>query len=141
MSRNELRFQNHIIDTYKIEGGTGKKWASEWAVGNPDLILSCSGVGVHLAEVKHRPTFTLSRPILNPMAKKQISVAREYVASGGLVFLYIVSGEIAVKSQLHIFDSLVDTTEQGHIVTLDYVAGSKYKGITNAIRRHCNERG
>jgi len=134
MSRNELRFQNHIIDTYKIEGGTGKKWASEWTVGNPDLILSCRGVGVHLAEVKHRPTFSPERTIKNPMAAKQQQAARQFIEAGGTVFLFIVVGEKALGSTLLVYDPLKDCSPETLIATVPFSIKGKYKGLTETIR-------
>ena len=134
MSRKELRFQNHIIDTYKAEGGTGKKWASEWAVGNPDLVLSCHGAGVHLAEVKHRPTFDPKRSIQNPMSAKQISAAKEYIAAGGSVYLFIVCGEKAPQSTLCIYDPLQGCSPDTLIATVPYQVGGKYKGLTDIMR-------
>ena len=135
MSRNELRFQNHIIDTYKAEGGTGKKWASEWAVGNPDLVLSCPGVGVHLAEVKHRPTFDPARSIQNPMSAKQKQAARDYIEAGGTVFLFIVVGEKAVNSRLCIYDPLKDCSPESLLAVVPFAMKGKYRGLTDAIRR------
>lgn len=50
--RLELKDQRDIILSLKAQGGYGKKWASAFQVGNPDLICSLPGVGGFLMEVK-----------------------------------------------------------------------------------------
>ena len=139
MSRRELTFQSHIIDTYKLEGGTGRKWASEWQKGPPDLVLSCPVVGTHLAEVKHHPTFSVHRAIQNPMTPKQISVAEEYIKAGSHVFLFLVSGNHARDAALHVYKPLITKTNEGHLFSLPFVMGAKFQGLTNKIREYCCE--
>lgn len=50
--RLELKDQRDIILSLKAQGGYGKKWASAFQVGNPDLICALPGVGGFLMEVK-----------------------------------------------------------------------------------------
>ena len=52
--RVELKFQDHLIDSYSRQGGYARKWASEWQGGVQDLICSIPPIGLHLIEVKHR---------------------------------------------------------------------------------------
>jgi hypothetical protein len=50
--RTELTDQVDIIRSLIREGGYGKKWATRFSVGVPDLIGACPGVGMFLMEVK-----------------------------------------------------------------------------------------
>lgn len=92
--KNELRFQNHIIKSYKECGGKAAKWSSEWVAGPPDLVCSIAPIGCHLVEVKHVPTWQpgVIAPRKNPMTEKQKLVAREYLDAGGDVWLAVVAG-------------------------------------------------
>ena len=52
--------QLDILRTIKVGGGYGKKWATMYAVGAPDLICALPPIGIFLIEVKtptgkHRP--------------------------------------------------------------------------------------
>lgn len=110
MARRELMFQNHIIDSYKLLGGYAKKWASDLAVGNPDLVCSIPWRFTHFVEVKHLPTWNGEREIKNPMTPKQIIECRKWAKTKVPVFLGIVTGTKAVESRLyycHPFDEKV----------------------------------
>jgi len=122
--RAELKFQNHIIDSYKLAGGTAKKWASEWQAGPPDLVCALRGYGVHLMEVKHLPTFT--RENKNPMTELQQKVAREYLAAGGMVVLGVVRGKKAINSELGLFNPIAKTIHPQDTVWSPYVPGKKF---------------
>jgi hypothetical protein len=100
MAKRELKFQNHIVNSYKIAGGYAKKWASDLAVGNPDLI--CSLVRPHLMEVKHRPTWDGNRPVKNPMTAKQVIEMGRWIDAGTMGMLGIVTGEKAINAVLHL---------------------------------------
>lgn len=52
MANKELDLQKRIIDRLKLEGGHGHKWATEWTVGVPDLVLAHSIFGLALVEAK-----------------------------------------------------------------------------------------
>ena len=49
---NEVGWQSKILKRIKKEGGWGKKWATSYTVGVPDLILSFEEKGVCVTEVK-----------------------------------------------------------------------------------------
>lgn len=107
--RQELKFQDHIVDSYGLAGGYAKKWASEMAVGNPDLVCALPGVGVHLVEVKHRPDWRLGNEYANPLTAKQMQVARDYTKAGGVVFGAVVFGSVkALGAFLFFFDPTLD---------------------------------
>lgn len=125
MKRTELSFQGHIIDSYKNFGGYAKKWASEWQKGVPDLIASLPGIGLHLAEVKHRPDFLTKGRIANPLEPKQKQECRDFMAAGGMVCGYLVAGEKALGSRLYVFDPLAEEVHD-HDPWVAYVPGKKY---------------
>jgi hypothetical protein len=125
MRRVELAFQKHIIDSYKTGGGYAKKWASEWQKGVPDLIASLPGVGLHLAEVKHRPDFLKKGRIANPLEPKQRQECRDYIQAGAMVCGFLISGEKATGSRLYVFDPSADYVHD-HDPWVAYVPGIKY---------------
>lgn len=49
---NELEWQRRIIKSVKSQGGWGAKWATQWTVGVPDLVLCLPQPGVFVMEVK-----------------------------------------------------------------------------------------
>jgi len=127
MSRQrELAFQNHIIDSYKHQGGLAKKWATEMQKGNPDLICSIDGYGAHFAEVKHIPDFESKRVIKNPMRPKQVQVCRDFIKAGSNVLLYVVSGTDTLNSKLYVFDPMQEHIYHEVACAAPYVKGEKY---------------
>ena len=48
----ELKIQHKLIDLIRKENGYGRKWASEYAIGVPDLVCSIPLIGTFFAEVK-----------------------------------------------------------------------------------------
>lgn len=120
-------YQKHIIDSYANCGGYAKKWASEVAVGNPDLVAAMPNEGQHLAEVKHRPDWQPHKTYKNPLTRKQRDVAKEYTKGGGKVYVFIVIGVgTALNSWLYIFDANEDTLDFNAGMYVCYVAGKKY---------------
>ncbi len=104
--RRELQFQSHIIDSYKLYGGTGRKWATDKQAGMPDLILTMPDYGLHLVEVKHRPELGTKVPeIFNPLDRLQRKVLDEFAKGGAFVFCMVVgAGENTVMgSTLYAF--------------------------------------
>lgn len=108
MKRRELPFQGYIIDSYERQGGYGRKWATELAVGVPDLILSMRPFGCHLMEVKHRPEWDGSERE-NPLTPKQVQIAKKYYEAGALVLGAVITLQTkAIGSALHFFDPKLD---------------------------------
>jgi hypothetical protein len=103
MARRELNFQNHVLDSYELAGGYGKKWSSEWAAGNPDLVLALHGFGVHLMELKHRELWSVGKEYMNPLTQKQRTEARRWREAGGNALGGVVIGEKAINSTLCLF--------------------------------------
>lgn len=133
--RVELSYQNHIMDSYKIAGGRAKKWASEWQKGVPDLIASLHGVGVHLVEVKHVPTFDRTKTIKNPLQPKQKQECRDYIEAGGLVMGFLVCGPSVIKSELFVFNPCADLLDGASMPSVPYRLKAKYD-LRPAIRTH-----
>lgn len=48
----EIKIQHKLIDLIRKENGYGRKWASEYAIGVPDLVCSLPLIGAFFAEVK-----------------------------------------------------------------------------------------
>lgn len=133
MKRNELKWQNTIVQCYKNCGGVAAKWASEWLSGPPDLVASLPGIGMHGMEVKHVPTWA-GGPILNPMTPLQRDWSRRYIQAGGLMLLGIVFGgtNATTKSRLFLTDPLQEKVHT-HGVTLSYMMGKGFnmlEGVT-----------
>lgn len=128
LRRDELKFQNHIMESYKNQGGHARKWASEWQKGMPDLICSLVGFGVHLIEVKHVPEFGPSKSlIINPLEPRQQHEAKKYVEGGGLVFAGIVGGSTnAIGSHLSLFHPLKASFKYNESLKSDFVSGKGY---------------
>lgn len=128
LRQTELKFQNHIIDSYEKCGGRARKWASEWQKGMPDLICSLPGVGGHLLEVKHRPEFgPMKRIIKNPLEPKQRDEAKKYIEAGCAVFVAIIACEtLALKSRLLLFDPLADLMYYNEEESVPYEPGKGY---------------
>ncbi len=140
LRRTELKFQNHIIDSYQNCGGRARKWASEWQKGMPDLICSLPGVGGHLLEVKHEPEFGGIRKVIkNPLAPKQRNEAEKYIAAGCPVFAAIVCcGVLATGTKLALFHPMSDVFYFFEDQSVPYVAGHGYDMrmlIENKLRR------
>lgn len=135
--RVELKFQNHIIDSYEKFGGYARKWASDLQVGPPDLVGAMPEIGQHLMEVKHRPEFgdtKMSMP--NPMDKKQIDVAKRYINANGVVFLGVVGkSSKAIGSTLSLFDPLDPQIDYEEDWALPYVGGIGFMLNLNAFKR------
>jgi len=102
--RDELKFQTHLVKSYASYGGFAKKWASEWQGGVPDLVCSLPMIGLHLIEVKHRPSFGPGSDITNPMEKLQIEVGQSYAKAGAVSLLCVIGGDTdALKSVAYFF--------------------------------------
>lgn len=92
MKRQELVFQNHIIDSYANCGGYAQKWASEWQAHKPDLICCLPEYGVHLLEVKHVPEFGSTKLLVkNPLTEGQKRECKKYLKAGGVVRAAVIS--------------------------------------------------
>lgn len=123
--RRELKFQDHIIDSYKLAGGHARKWATDLQVGMPDLICSLLGYGCHLVEVKHRPEWRPGLTYDNPLTLKQQLEARKFKEAGAKVHGFVVAGDTdAVGSFLILIDPLADRVKMERYVP--YVAGKKF---------------
>ena len=126
--QTELKFQDHIIDSYKSCGGHAAKWASEWQKGKPDLICSLPFWGVHLLEVKHLPEFgSVKSSVRNAMDTKQRSEARHYLEGGGLVRAAVVAFDThANKSKLGLFHTQIDNWFVNDTQWVEYTPGKGY---------------
>ena len=129
MAQHELKYQTHIIKSYKERGGMAERWNNEWVKGPPDLICSIEGWGLHLIEVKHMPTLT--KTVKNPMTPKQLEYATKYIQSKGQVYLGIVRNtgaakrddrDLATDSELALFNPLSTMIQPSRATWVPYTA-------------------
>jgi hypothetical protein len=134
----ELRFQNHIIDSYAAQKGHACKWASEWQKGKPDLICAIPSFPMHLLEVKHLPDFGPGAKhdrVLNALEPKQRSEAKKYLEGGGVVFAAVIGcSDKAIGSKLGLFHTGVIGWFASDAWWADYRPGIGYD-MTEALRR------
>lgn len=120
----EKEWQRKIVQTIKDEGGWGRKWASPYAIGVPDLIL-CHGLfSTYFMEVKHLDVTNRStKPVLVGLTDNQVSTCRQIEKAGGKV---VVGAVVTCKAQK--FKGLfLRWHEETHVITMDkpeYVFGS-----------------
>ena len=89
MKKNELKLQKHIIKLLKKEGGTGHKWATEWTVGVPDLVLAHPKTGLVLAEVKLETRWQSNTTRMIKLTDAQQIVLRRYSKAGASVLVLV----------------------------------------------------
>lgn len=126
--RSELKFQAHIIDSYKTSGGYACKWNDEYGKGKPDLVAAHFFPGQHLVEVKHRPDFDLSRKSCpNQLDPRQKVELKKFMNAGGKAYAcLVINSENAIGSMLAFFDPLDDTWDLEDAVWAQYNPGTKY---------------
>lgn len=125
--RQEIKVQGHLIDSYKMQGGYARKWATERQVGMPDLIAALPSIGCHLVEVKHRPEWALGKTYPNPLDPIQQKVARDFVAGGALVAGAVVVGDGPITaSVLFVFDPMTGELMLDPDLGVHYVPGAKF---------------
>ena len=126
--QTELKFQNHIIDSYKFQGGHAAKWGSEFQKGKPDLICALPKWGVHLLEVKHLPLFgSKQQRVRNALSEKQKDECKLYLNAGGIVFAAVVGyGTHSRDAKLGLFHALVGDWFTSDTLWVDYVAGKGF---------------
>jgi hypothetical protein len=140
LRKQELIFQNHLIDSYKAQGGYAKKWASDLMVGNPDLICAFPGIGQHLVEVKHRPQFSPydGNGWKNQLEPKQIYECKRHIEGGGAVLAGVIIGSVsALNSFLCFFDPREPVWTLREMLIAKYVPGQGYRldGVLNNAKR------
>lgn len=110
MKRNELLFQNHIIESYERAGGRAQKWASEWQANKPDLICSLPLIGLHLMEVKHLPEWDPAKKNThrNVLTIGQQKECKMYLDAGASVYAGVVmKSSYARGSVMALFNPIV----------------------------------
>lgn len=132
-TRNEIRFQNHIIDSYAMRGGHAQKWASEWQANKPDLICSLPGIGLHLLEVKHVPVF--ESVVRNCLTKGQQIECQKYLNGGAWVWAAVVSGASDARgSYLGLLDTQAEMWHYDKAIWVPYKLGYKFD-VLNLVHR------
>lgn len=125
--RQELKFQDYIIESYKRCGGYARKWATDMQVGLPDLCATLPEYGGHWSEVKHRPLWGMGVSYKNPLDKMQVRNARLYIQGGALVYGAVIISSVNVTgSKLCVFHPLADCITADTSNTFDYVPGRGY---------------
>lgn len=92
---NEIAWQRRILNQVAKEGGYGKKWATPYTVGVPDLVLSLPRVGLTLAEVKLETNWAKNTQRTIGLTEKQsLELSRFYTAGARTrVLLVVDNGE------------------------------------------------
>lgn len=127
--RRELKMQGHIVDSYKMVGGEALKINPSWNAGIGDLLCSLPGVGCHIIEVKHRPTFgpEYRGAVKNSMTELQKDRAKKWLAAGTPYLLCIVGGSSQARgSCLTLVDPLADDVDSNLVHWWPYRLGAKY---------------
>ena len=135
----ETDIQAGIIKQIRGDGGHGHKWATDYAVGVPDLICGIPGLGVALIEVKFEKKWDLNRARTIKMEPKQILEINKYRATGGVAF-----GLVAVETMTDKLLQLcpIKGTEYGRryyrkellVNSIDYHPGVVDTGICDFLR-------
>lgn len=127
--------QGYILGSYENHGGFGKKWATEWQTGMPDLIVGLPHIGGHLTEVKHRPDIDTTKPCPNQLDPIQAKVARDFTNGGYLVLaaLVVEGSKTVIGSKLAMFDPIADTWDLPNAVWVMYNVPRGYD-VETAIR-------
>ena len=68
---NEVYWQTKIIERIRNEGGYGRKWATQYIVGVPDLIVSLNDYGPVFIEVKLEKKWTKNTERTIELTEKQ----------------------------------------------------------------------
>jgi hypothetical protein len=88
----ELDLQKRIIDEVKASGGWGRKWATQFQNGVPDLILTLPKTGTFFVEVKlvERANFdfTKFRPAIKT-TRLQVQEMARIKSAGGIAFVLV----------------------------------------------------
>jgi len=80
---NELDLQRLVVQSVKMNGGTGWKMSNKFLVGIPDLILCLPGQGIGVWEVKQTMMpKTVEHVILKPTALQE-KVLNDVTEAGG----------------------------------------------------------
>lgn len=141
--QRELSFQRRIMDSYDKAGGYARKWASDVQAGVPDLVASLPmlSVGCHLAEVKHRPQWSIDKlprnDVKNCLTSLQMDVCGRFVHGGALVVAMLVvgGGGRGASSHLGLFDPRADKWDLKGATWYPYVAGEGYD-VTSAVQSY-----
>lgn len=86
----EVDWQTKLIEQIKRENGYGKKWATQWAVGVPDLILSIKDWGLVTTEVKLEKGWNKDTVRTIQFTTKQKEHAAKIVRADGICFGTVV---------------------------------------------------
>lgn len=87
---NERQLQDRIISEIRNMGGYGKKWASQWQTGVPDLILVSPRYGTLFIEVKQIKLTGASVPRflkIKTTEKQKLEMQRLEAAGGRVAVL------------------------------------------------------
>jgi hypothetical protein len=127
MSQKELKFQNHVMQSYKNRGGHARKWSAEFTAGNPDLVCALRPYGVHLIELKHRPEWSRTGVYKNPLTPLQQNACKDYREAGGLAIGgLIVGGTNARETSLGFFHPADEKWTLSEAMWSGYALGQGY---------------
>ena len=122
---NEVGWQSKILKRIKKEGGWGKKWATSYTVGVPDLILSFEEKGVCVTEVKLEKDWNTNTKRTLKLTEKQLDNLNKIRDAGGLGFVTLVVDNGSREQWVSIYPApkMGEKLEvQGHYATSNQTA-------------------
>lgn len=103
MMANEVTWQRKIIKRLCDEGGYGKKWATAYAVGVPDLILVTGALGLLVAEVKLEKNWNKNTDRTLGITSKQKKELNDIRDAGGSACVLLIVQQSPTQSYLNAF--------------------------------------
>jgi hypothetical protein len=100
---DEINWQKKYIDAIRQKGCYGKKWASTWSVGVPDLVTSITGLGLVTMEAKLEKAWTKNTFRTLGLTPKQVEELAGIRAADGLAFVLLFVQQAQRETYLNLF--------------------------------------